>query len=207
MDWIVVFNLILRTDEKMSIDYVAALQDAGHFSQRRLFFRDFKNEDHTAAEVKEEISFHLKMKSLLELALPKNIVIGPFRVNVRPLRQFLIEKRQKCCTRLLTMFAENLRTQIDDILIDYMKIRTRLRLSLRDIEQLFEEREWMESIPLTVRALDESVQKLKHEYDILDYFWWNLSDQDFQAKWQAIGFPRQVQLYVRIAATIYVLST
>lgn len=161
------------------------------------FCRDFKNEEHTAVEVKDEISLHFKMKSNLEFALPNDIVIGPFRVNVRPLRQFLIQKRQNCCTKLLIMFAEDLRVRIDAILADYIKIRTRLRSASRNIEQLFEEQDWMETIPLTVKALDETVQKLKYEYDILDYFWWNLSDQDFQAKWQAIGFPRQVKLHVR----------
>lgn len=170
----------------------------------RLFFlaivscRDFKNADHTAAEVKDEISFHFKMKSILELTLPKDIVIGPFRVNIQPLRQFLIQKRQNCCTQLLVMFTESLRARIDVVLSDYMQIRTRLKATSRDIEHLFEEQEWMESIPLTVKALDKIIQKLKHEYDVLDHFWWNLSDQDFEAKWQAIGFPRQIQLHVSI---------
>lgn len=149
-------------------------------------------------EVKDEISFHFKMKSILELALPKDIVIGPFRVNIQPLRQFLIQKRQNCCTQLLAMFAENLRAQIDTVLSDYMQIRTRLKAIPRDIERLFEEQDWIKTIPLTVKGLDKIVQKLKHEYDILDHFWWNLSDQDFEAKWQAIGFPRQIQLYVRL---------
>ncbi|XP_071558365.1 dynein axonemal heavy chain 1-like [Temnothorax nylanderi] len=158
------------------------------------YVEDFKKADHTAAEVRDEVSFHFKMKSILELALPKDIVIGPFNVNVRPLREFLIQKRQNCCTQLLIMFTESFRTKIDIVLSDYVQIRTRLRVTLRNIEHLFEERDWMEIIPLTVKNLNEIVQKLKYEYDILDHFWWNLSDQDFEAKWQAIGFPRQVQL-------------
>lgn len=137
------------------------------------------------------------MKSILELTLPKDIVIGPFRVNIQPLRQFLIQKRQNCCTQLLTMFTESLRTHIDIVLSNYMQIRTRLKAIPRDIEHLFEEQDWMGTIPQMVKGLDKIVQKLKHEYDILDHFWWNLSDQDFEAKWQAIGFPRQIQLHVR----------
>lgn len=139
------------------------------------------------------------MKSIFELALPKDIVIGPFRVNVRPLKEFLIQKRQNCCTQLLIMFTENLRTKIDVVLSDYAQIRTRLRETPRNIEHLFEEQDWMKTIPLTVKNLDEVVQKLKYEYDILDHFWWNLSDEDFEDKWQAIGFPRQMHLCVRIA--------
>ncbi|KAM0726282.1 Dynein axonemal heavy chain 1 [Formica fusca] len=163
------------------------------------YVEDFKNADHTAAEVKDEISFHFKMKSILELTLPKDIVIGPFRVNIQPLKQFLIQKRQNCCTQLLVMFTESLRARIDVVLSDYMQIRKRLKATSRDIEHLFEEQEWMESIPLTVKALDKIIQKLKHEYDVLDHFWWNLSDQDFEAKWQAIGFPRQIQLHIEEA--------
>lgn len=96
------------------------------------------------------------------------------------------------------MFTESLRTQIDIVLSDYMQIRTRLKVVSRNIEHLFEEQDWIETIPLTVKALDKTVQKLKYEYDILDHFWWNLSDQDFEAKWQAISFPRQILLHVRV---------
>lgn len=138
------------------------------------------------------------MKSILESTLPKDIVIGSFRVNVRPLRKFLIQKRENCCTQLLVMFTDSLRAQIDNVLSDYVQIRTRLKAAPHNIEHLFEEQDWMETIPLTVKAIDKIVQKLKHEYDILDHFWWNLSDQDFEAKWQAISFPRQIQLHVRI---------
>lgn len=169
------------------------------YSFQLLFFsRDFKNAGHTAAEIKNEISFHFKMKSILELSLPKDIVIGPFRVNVQPLRKFLIQKRQNCCTQLLIMFTESLRAQIDVVLTDYMQIQTRLKATSRNIEHLLEEQDWVKIIPLTVKALNDVAQKLKYEYDVLDYFWWYLSDQDFEAKWQAIGFPRQIQLYVRI---------
>lgn len=163
-----------------------------------LFWRDFKKAGYTVAEVKDEVSFHFKMKSILEHTLPKDIVIGPFRVNVRSLRECLIQKRQNCCTQLLIMFTESLRTKIDVVLSDYVRIRTRLRVTLRNIEHLFEEQNWIETIPLTVKNLDQIVQKLKYEYDILDHFWWNLSDEDFEAKWEAIGFPQQIQLCVRI---------
>ncbi|XP_011707083.1 PREDICTED: dynein heavy chain 1, axonemal-like, partial [Wasmannia auropunctata] len=163
------------------------------------YVEDFRKADHTVAEIRDEVSFHFKMKSILELALPKNIAIGPFFVNVRPLRKFLVQKRQSCYTQLLIMFTDGLRKKIDVVLSDYVQIRTRLRVTSRNIKHLFEERDWIETIPLTVKNLDEIVQRLKHEYDILDHFWWNLSDEDFEIKWQAIGFPRQVQLYMEEA--------
>ncbi|XP_018365084.1 PREDICTED: dynein heavy chain 1, axonemal-like [Trachymyrmex cornetzi] len=168
------------------------------------YVENFKKADHTIVEIRDEVSFHFKMKSILELALPKDIAIGPFYVNVRPLRDFLIQKRQNCYTQLLIMFTESLRTKIDVVLSDYVQIRTRLRTTLRNIEHLFEEQDWIETVPLRVKKLDEIVQKLKFQYDILDHFWWNLSDGDFEIKWQAIGFPRQVQLYMEEAKNRFV---
>lgn len=102
------------------------------------------------------------------------------------------------------MFTESLRAQIDVVLTDYMRIRTRLKAPSRNIEHFLEEQNWVKTVPSTVKALSDVVQKIKYDYDILDYFWWYLSDQDFEAKWQAIGFPRQIQLHVRIVNRCHV---
>lgn len=153
-------------------------------------------------EIRDEISFHLRMKSILELELPRDIVIGPFRVNVSPLRRSLIQKRHDCCTKLLIMFASSLRARIEVVLTDYMQIAAKLRATPRNVEDLFEKRDWMGTVAETVKILDSIVRKRKYEYDILDYFLWNLSDEDFEAKWQAIRFPRQIQSLVRIRVLI-----
>lgn len=105
------------------------------------------------------------------------------------------------------MFTESLRERLDVVLSDYMEIKARLKAKPLNIEQFFEEQEWMETIPLTVKGLDKIMQKLKYEYDILDHFWWNLSDQDFEAKWQAIGFPQQIHLHVRLTIAFYHIKT
>ncbi|XP_012056092.1 PREDICTED: dynein heavy chain 1, axonemal-like [Atta cephalotes] len=168
------------------------------------YVENFKKADHTIVEIGDEVLFHFKMKSILELTLPKDIAIGPFYVNVRPLRDFLIQKRQNCYTQLLIMFTDSLRTKINVVLFDYEQIRTRLRTTSRNIEHLFEEQDWIETVPLKVKKLDEIVQKLKFQYNILDHFWWNLSDGDFEAKWQAIGFPQQVQLYMEEAKNRFI---
>lgn len=136
------------------------------------------------------------MKRNLEKSLPSSIWIGSFNVNVKPLRSFLIEKRLDLATRLLNMFTAQLRVQIEDILNEYKDIHRKLKEDPFNIERVFEIREWMETIPLTVKALDETVQKLKLEYDVLDQFWWNLSDDDFALKYEAMGFPLEIQIQV-----------
>ncbi|XP_025602682.2 dynein axonemal heavy chain 1-like [Athalia rosae] len=160
------------------------------------YIKDFMEENHSVVEFKDEISFHFRMKRNLEQSLPSNIWIGPFNVNIRPLKMFLIEKRKELATKLLNMFTTQLHLQIDEILNEYKNIHRKLNDEPFDIERVFEMRDWMETISLTVGALDDSVQKLKLEYDLLDQFWWNLSDEDFALKYEAIGFPLQIQIQV-----------
>ncbi|KAK2581762.1 hypothetical protein KPH14_002241 [Odynerus spinipes] len=157
------------------------------------YIESYKNEEHTAFEIKDEISFHRRMKLNLESTLPKNIIIGPFNVNVQPLRQFLMSKREDCATRLLTIFTERLRYRVDELLDQYTEINGKLKEESRNVEHLYDKKDWIETIPLTVEAIDENMQKLKIEFDILDHFRWNLSDEDSDAKWEAIGFPRKIQ--------------
>ena len=80
-------------------------------------FRKFEEENHPAAEVKEEISFQYKMRINLEVTLPREIVIGPFIVNVEPLKQFLVSKRQDLYQRLLEMFATRMRVLVGAVCI------------------------------------------------------------------------------------------
>ncbi|XP_023289892.1 dynein heavy chain 1, axonemal [Orussus abietinus] len=160
------------------------------------YVENFKNENHPASEVKDEISYHFRMRFNMESTLPTNILIGPFNVNVLPLKTFLLDKRKDIARRLLVMFTEGLRVQVDDILDVYSGMRRKLKEDPQNIEAIFEMREWMETIPLAVQGQDELMQKLKLDFDILDLFWWNLSDEDFEAKWEAIGFPLQMQIHI-----------
>ncbi|XP_043666184.1 dynein axonemal heavy chain 1-like [Vespula pensylvanica] len=157
------------------------------------YIENFKNEEHTAVEITDEISFHRRMKKNLENTLPKHIFIGPFNVNVQPLKEFLMTKREDCSTRLLIMFTDKLRSTIDEILDEYTEINAKLKEESRNVEHLFDKKEWVETIPLTVKNIDENTQKVKIEFDILEHFRWNLSDEDFHAKWEAIGYPYKIE--------------
>lgn len=142
------------------------------------------------------------MKQNLQVTLPNTIPIGPFIVNVRPLKDFLMQKRHECATGLLVMFTEKLRTEVDDILEEYRQMRYKLKEVPQSIEHIFEIRDWMETIPLRVQNLEERMDKLKLDFDVLDSFLWNISDDDFQAKWEVIGSPLQIENEVKIFVLI-----
>lgn len=58
---------------------------------------------------------HYQLKEELEENLPPHIVIGPFYVNVLPLKLFLINKRQELITKLLDMYCARMKVAIEDV--------------------------------------------------------------------------------------------
>ncbi|XP_076646459.1 dynein axonemal heavy chain 1 [Halictus rubicundus] len=155
-----------------------------------------QDEDLTTVDIKDTITFQLTMMKNLKVKLPSRITIGPFSVTVKQLKQLLMQKRQDCATGLLEMLTKKLRAEVETILDEYREIRIKLKEQPQSIEHIFEIREWMETIPLRVQELEGKMDRLKLDFDVLDTFWWNLSDEDFEAKWEAIGSPLQIQLQV-----------
>lgn len=77
--------------------------------------RDYEIDSKTAAEVKEDISLHHRLKRSLEETLPNLIFVGPFYVQIEHLRVFLINKRQEIINKLLDLFAARMKRSIEDV--------------------------------------------------------------------------------------------
>ncbi|XP_074037842.1 dynein axonemal heavy chain 1 isoform X2 [Leptinotarsa decemlineata] len=160
------------------------------------FIETYKNEQHTASEVKEEVSLHHRLKNSLEVTLPNIIFIGPFYVSIDHLRLFLISKRQEICQKLLHMFETRMKICVEEVLHEFKQIMIKLAEKPDNIERVFEMRDWMETVPMSVRTLEEMTRRYVMEYEVLDHFWYNLHDEDFENKWEAVGWPLKIQRQV-----------
>ncbi|XP_018331814.1 dynein heavy chain 1, axonemal-like [Agrilus planipennis] len=152
----------------------------------------YKEEQHAPFEYKEDLIYHYKMKDNLEVTIPANIVIGPFYINVEPLKKVLITKREDIIAKLLDQLTSKMKACIEEVLDEYKALNFRLLEKPTSIEHIYEIRDWMETIPLTVRQLEETTKRYLMEYDILDYFWYALPQEDFENKWEAIGWPLKI---------------
>lgn len=80
-----------------------------------VIYRNYESEQRTAAEVKEDISQHYRLKRSVEETLPNLIYIGPFYILIDHLRLFLINKRQDIINKLLDLFADRMKRCIEDV--------------------------------------------------------------------------------------------
>jgi dynein heavy chain, axonemal len=111
------------------------------------------------------------------VTLPASITIGPFFINVDPLKQFLINKRRDIADKLLKMLAERLHGKTKSICEQYRQINNRLSEKPRAIEHIYQVRAWIETIPEAIRALEEMMRTTLFEYEILEHFWYGVSNE------------------------------
>uniref|UniRef100_A0A1S4GZ43 DHC_N2 domain-containing protein n=2 Tax=Anopheles gambiae TaxID=7165 RepID=A0A1S4GZ43_ANOGA len=162
------------------------------FTNVKEFVEQVKNADKSSSEIKEDIAFQIRMRENLEHTVPQCIVIGPFWINVQPLREALIRKRQELAAALLKMLTEKLRIKTADVITCYNAINERMCEKPVSIEHIYDIRAYMEDVPELVVRLEDRMRGILYEYEILEGFLHNLPDADFQQKWNALAHPRSV---------------
>ncbi|XP_060806154.1 dynein axonemal heavy chain 1-like [Amyelois transitella] len=156
------------------------------------YVENFRQEKHSASETREEVQMHYDAKQDLIWRLPQYINIGPFALNVDTLKQILVTKRSDIIRALLTMWAEEVRLVVEDVVQAYKGIMRRLGEKPNTIEHVFEIREWMESVPFALKTQEDIMKKVNTDYEVLDAFFMPLENDDFKLLWEAVGWPLQI---------------
>uniref|UniRef100_A0A182MCX5 Dynein heavy chain linker domain-containing protein n=1 Tax=Anopheles culicifacies TaxID=139723 RepID=A0A182MCX5_9DIPT len=162
------------------------------FTNVKEFVEQIKNADKSSSEIKEDIALQIRMRENLEHTVPLCIVIGPYWINVEPLREALIRKRLELTAALLKMLTEKLRVKTADVIGCYNTINERMCEKPVSIEHIYDIRAYMEDVPELVARLEDRMRSILYEYEILEGFLYNLPDADFQQKWNALAYPRLV---------------
>lgn len=72
----------------------------------------------------------------------------------------LVNKRSEIIKALLTMWAEEVRLMVDDVIQAYRAVMRKLGEKPNTIEHVFEIREWMESVPFALKTQDDIMKKV-----------------------------------------------
>nr|XP_033782541.1 dynein heavy chain 1, axonemal isoform X1 [Geotrypetes seraphini]XP_033782544.1 dynein heavy chain 1, axonemal isoform X1 [Geotrypetes seraphini]XP_033782545.1 dynein heavy chain 1, axonemal isoform X1 [Geotrypetes seraphini]XP_033782546.1 dynein heavy chain 1, axonemal isoform X1 [Geotrypetes seraphini]XP_033782547.1 dynein heavy chain 1, axonemal isoform X1 [Geotrypetes seraphini] len=156
------------------------------------YMKPFRSQTISAQEIKVVVNMHLLEKERLDNTLPSTIVIGPFLVMIEGVKQNLLRKRRTLANALLELLAKNLRRQVEEISEQFRGISRKLYEKPNSVEELTELREWMKGIPDQVKILEDQISKIIVDYDVIDEFFYNLTNDDFDTKWYAIGWPHKI---------------
>ncbi|KAF5403840.1 Dynein heavy chain axonemal [Paragonimus heterotremus] len=167
------------------------------------YLKVYETQNQSALEIKLQVEKQLEEKELVESTIPSSIIIGPFYVNTEPVRQNLIKKCKALVAALLDLLARQLRKQADQASDEFRVIAARLYEKPNSIEELTEMREWIATIPEKLEERQEGIDKAMSDYELIDAFYYNLSADDFNAKWTTIGWPNKIrQMIVQVEKTL-----
>eukprot|EP00118_Oscarella_pearsei_P012540 m.93002 g.93002 ORF g.93002 m.93002 type:complete len:4173 (+) comp36767_c0_seq9:102-12620(+) len=172
-------------------EYLKKFDEEG--SETELGENDEEKQGLTAADIKAEIDYHLEEKACLEQSIPSHITIGPFYVSCEAARNSLSSKRKKLAKAVLEMLAKKLRKQADDAIEEFREMSEKLFDKPNSMEDLVEQREFMKTIPDILKKFQEKADKANVDYDLIEEFYYNLSQEDFNARWTMIGWPRKLE--------------
>lgn len=111
------------------------------------YLDDFERQNKSAAEIRDEIIFHRAMKKHLERTLPLSIQIGTFLINVSPIRNNLVTKRQELADLMMDYLVRKLHDETNVILGEYNAMLKTLCEKPPTIEKLYKTTGWMKRIP------------------------------------------------------------
>ncbi|XP_029455356.1 dynein heavy chain 1, axonemal [Rhinatrema bivittatum] len=162
------------------------------------YMREFRKQTISAQDIKLTVDMHLLEKERLDNTLPSTIIIGPFMVIIEGVKQNLSRKRKSLATALLELLAKNLRQSVEALSDEFRKISRKLYEKPNSVEELTELREWMKGVPEQIKSLEEQLSKIIVDYDVIDEFLHNLTQDDFNAKWYVIGWPQKIMSQMEI---------
>lgn len=112
----------------------------------------------------------------------KVTLLGPFWINTENVRQALSKKRKNLSNAVLELLAKKLRTQADEACEHFKDTARKLYDKPNCIEELSDMREWIKTIPDTLKEYQESIDKANTDYELIEEFYYNLSTDDFNTK-------------------------
>ncbi|XP_067625188.1 dynein axonemal heavy chain 1 [Eurosta solidaginis] len=156
------------------------------------FMRRYESVKHSSSEVKNDILEHKRQKQELRDILPAYITIGPFQINVDSMKQLMIKKHIEIIKKLFEYYVQRM-WDINEALLDRC-VQTHQKISDRpqSIEHLYEIRDFAATVPDVVDQLRADIQIMWLEYEMLDSFFYNLSDTQFSMKWQVYAWPHNI---------------
>jgi DNA polymerase III gamma/tau subunit len=164
------------------------------------FIEEWSSQEHTSDKVKELVEFHITHRKQLEDEIPHEINITGIRLIVENVRNGILRRKQNLCNALLDSYAKKLRGIIRQVKDAYNEIERKFNIRSEEITEVVELMAYVESISDVVEELESTTINVIKDYEIFDYFMYQISHDDSNATWQAALSSQRIMKLSRQAA-------
>ncbi|ESS70037.1 dynein heavy chain [Trypanosoma cruzi Dm28c] len=142
--------------------------------------------------VEDEIERFIKKRADITAQIPRFMDMGLFQVDCTDLRRQLANKCTQITNSILEVLLQRVNLKVADVNDGFRAIRESLMKPTETPEEVVERNEFIRMIPEKVFDLQTTIVEIQQINAILDTFQVPLSEDDFNRKWMAIGWPAQL---------------
>ncbi|KAI9349443.1 dynein heavy chain and region D6 of dynein motor-domain-containing protein [Zopfochytrium polystomum] len=155
---------------------------------------EYEEENHTVDEMEHDIVRHIQEWEALEKDIPGHISLGLFWVSCDSIRAAMRKDLARVVLDILSRKSAKLAQSIS---ATFSAVQNRLKDRPTKIEELTELRDFMKTVPEVCRVQTLRVNEMLHNYDILERYRYEHSNEDVRARWQAYAWPMRIEEMVR----------
>ncbi|NWT16478.1 DYH1 protein, partial [Vireo altiloquus] len=160
----------------------------------KYFLKDYQQQFPPTQEVVQIVSTYLSEKETLDNLLPNSITIGLFEVRIEHTRHDLSDKHKALATAMLDMLAKTLHSQVQKICEAYEAVSVKMHEKPKNIEELTELRDWLKGVPEQLAVQQQLIEEVMEDYNVMEDFLYNLTEEDFADKWTASYWPVKMSM-------------
>lgn len=149
----------------------------------------YEAENRSIEEMEQDIIKHIQDWEALDKDIPSHINLGLFYIGCDNIRSAIRKDLSKV---VLDIVAKKTAKISSSIAQSFNVVQTRLKEKPAKIEDLVELREYMKTVPEIIKQQQIKIQEMLKNYEILDRYRYESSNEDVRAKWTAFGLPLKV---------------
>lgn len=158
------------------------------------FAQRYEEENHPLEDIEKDIAKYSQDWESVEKEIPSHISLGLFWVGCDSIRNAMKKDLAKVILELLSKRAARMATSIAT---SFTQVQQRLKEKPVKIEELTELKEYMKNIPDIAHAQSLDITEMLHNYELLEKYKFELSNEDFRAKWNACLWPMKLDEMVK----------
>lgn len=151
------------------------------------YVRSYEEKETSLIEDEKEIEERLREKQRIIDEIPTFITAGMFHIKLESVNKFLSQKCDTLIRMIMSLSAEKAASKSKIVNEKYSEVYQRLQIPYKTIEDIVDLEEYIKEIPKETNQAHEVLEEMLSQFEFLDRFNFQLTDEQFSDKWNAYG--------------------
>lgn len=148
----------------------------------------YEEENKTIEEMEQDIINHTHSWESLERDIPSHVNIGLFYLGCESIRSAMRKDLSKVVLDIIAKKTAKMAATISQV---FTTVSNKLKEKPTKIEEQMELREYLKTVPDTIKQLQFKITDMLKNYEVLDKYRHESSNEDIRAKWTVFGLPQK----------------